>query len=340
MIRVAEWDGPRTEWDAFVSCAGDGTIMHLYAWRDIVSRAYGLRTFPLAAFDGDALVGVLPLALVKSPLIGASLVSMPFMDYGGACTNGHDKAERALVETAQEIAHAQRARLVLRYLRAPELDLPVSLDKITMFLELGTSEPELWKRLPAERRNRIKKGQRSGLTASVDGADALPNFYKVFAENMRDLGTPVHGLGFFNEVLAGLGPHARVIVVRLGGTPIGAGVMLIFKGMISMPWVSSLRAFFNRCPNQVLYWEVMRYGIAHGQSVFDLGRASRGSGTLEAKRQWGATPVQLYWHYHPETAPPPGDDVKRLSWAAALWRRLPLPVANALGPRLRRTLPN
>ena len=339
MISVSECANSML-WNRFVEEACDATIMHLWGWKPVIEQVYNHRTFYLAASEGDELRGVLPLALLKSPMLGSRLVSMPFMDYGGACTRGHQEAEHALVEAAQDLARAHGAGLVLRYLREPRLGLTRSLEKVTMFLDLGTSEEALWKRLPSERRNRIKKGQREGVTASIHGSDGLPEFYNVFAENMRDLGSPVHSTRFFREIFVHLGDRARIILVRLHGRTIGAGVMLIFNGMISIPWVSSLRVFFDKCPNQILYWEAMRFGVANHHRVLDFGRSSRDSGTFEAKRQWSAEPVQLYWHYYPENSGPPGEDVKRLAWAASLWRRLPLPIANAVGPWLRRAIPN
>lgn len=341
MIAVSEWRGSPVDWDGFVGDAADGTVMHRSAWSRILREAYGIKTFSLAAHEGDALRGVLPLAHVRGLVGGGSLVSMPFMDYGGACSNGHDKAAHALVEAALEISGRLGVPLVLRQVQESELELPCSKEKVTMLIDLGTSDSALWARLPSERRNRVKKGQRCGLTTSFHGPEALDDFYGVFAENMRDLGSPVHSRGFFRAVLAHLPDATRIVVVRDDGRPIGAGLMLLHGGMISMPWVSSLRRYFPRCPNQVLYWEVMRFGISEGFRTFDLGRSSWNSGTFEAKRQWGASPLQLHWHYAPADAPPPvGEETKRLAWAVQLWQRLPLPVANAIGPVVRRTIPN
>lgn len=338
-LRVVEWsDG--AAWDGFVGEAPDSTVMHLWGWKAIMERAYGHRTVFLAAVEGDTLLGVLPLTLMRSLALGRHLVSMPFMDYGGACTSGREKAEAALVEAAMEVADRERAVLSLRYLDRRELQLPCSLERVTMWLELGTSEDALWRRLPSERRNRIRKGQKHGLIASVHGPEALAPFFGVFAANMRDLGSPVHSRGFFREVLAQMGDHARIILVRLEDRPVGAGLMLLYRRMISIPWVSSLRAYFDKCPNQVLYWEAMRFGIANTYSLLDLGRSARDSGTYEAKRQWGAEPVQLHWCHYPPTAAPPEDGVRRLGWVARLWQRLPLAVANTIGPRLRGAIPN
>ena len=339
-VQVTEWGGAGEEWDAFVREAADGTVMHLHAWREILAEAYGHRSVLLAAERGSGLASLLPLALVESPFFGRSLVSMPFMDYGGVCAGGATDTERPLVERAAAIAAGLDAKLVLRYLREPALDLPCSHEKVTMWLELGTSEEALWKGLPSERRNRIRKARKGGLEASFPGDEEIDAFYEVFARNMRDLGSPVHSRGFFEAVLRHLPDSTQLLIVRDGGRPVGAGLMLLHAGMISIPWVSSLRAAFRKCPNQLLYWEAMRFGVANGFHTLDLGRSSRDSGTFEAKRQWGARPVQLYWHYHPENAAPPGEEVKRASWAVGVWRRLPLAVVNRVGPRLRRGIAN
>lgn len=339
-LDVAEWGGSAQAWDAFVEGAADGTVMHLHAWKDVLFETYGHPCFLLAAQDGDELRGVLPLALVRSPFFGRSLVSMPYMDYGGACLGRHAEAERPLVEAATALARQHRAKLVLRCLEQAHVDLPCSLDKVTMWMKLGQEEDALWRRLPSERRNRVRKAQRSGLQTVFPGSEGLGEFYAVFARNMRDLGSPVHSPRLFEAVLRHLGKAAQLLVVRDAGRPVAAGLMLLHGGMISMPWVSALRESSAKCPNQLLYWEVMRFGIANGFHTFDFGRSSRDSGTFETKRQWGAEPVQLHWHYAPPDAAPPGSEVQRASWAVDVWRRLPLGLVNRVGPWLRRGIAN
>jgi FemAB-related protein (PEP-CTERM system-associated) len=341
MIRVVDWSGAPETWDRFVLGASDSTIMHLHGWRAVMQAAYGHRTTYLAAMDADDVRGVLPLTLVRHPVLpGRALVSMPFMDYGGACVAGDEKAEALLVEAGREVARRHGATLALRYARRAALPLACSLDKVTMLLPLEPDEDRVWARLRSERRNRIRKGQKQGLTATVDGPEALDDFYAVFAENMRDLGSPVHSREFFRLVVAHLGEHVRILVVRSGSEAVGAAMMLLYQGVISIPWVSSRRRYFAQYPNQVLYWEAIRFGIAHGFRALDFGRSSVGSGTFEAKRQWGAEPAQLYWYYYPDTAAPAGRDLSRVSWMVPVWKRLPLPVANTLGPWLRRAIPN
>ena len=337
---VEEWTGPAEAWDGFVRGAADGTVMHLHAWRDVLADAYGHRSFLLAAHDHGRLCGVLPLTLIQSPFFGRSLVSMPYMDYGGACFGKDSAAEQPLVEAATELARRHRAKLVLRCMRASHVDLPCSLDKVTMWVELGRDEDSLWRRLPSERRNRIRKAQRHGLEAAFPGPEGVHEFYTVFARNMRDLGSPVHARRLFEAMLRRLDGAARLLLICDRGRAVGAGLMLLHGGMISIPWVSSLRDAFPKCPNQLLYWEAMRFGIANGFGILDFGRSSRNTGTFESKRQWGAEPIQLHWHYLPLEAGPPGEEVERAAWAVGLWRRLPLGLVNWLGPHLRRGIAN
>ena len=339
-IQVVDWSADGQAWDAYVSATPDGTVCHLYGWRQVIEHAYGHRTFYLAATTNGVICGVLPLVLLKSRLFGRHLVSMPFMDYGGVVTQEGTGVCNALVAAALKLAHAHRATLSLRCATDQGLDLPLWLEKLTMVLDLGKSEEALWNRLPSERRNRIRKGQKNGLDISFHGADALEAFYRIFAVNMRDLGSPVHSRGFFRHMFTHLSQYLRIILVHHQGHPIGAACCLFYKAVITIPgWISALRPFFSLCPNQVLHWELMRFGIANGYRLLDLGRSSKDTGTLEAKRQWHARPVQLYWYYSP-AVPPAGGEQARFSRQADFWRRLPLTIANTLGPVIRQRLPN
>jgi FemAB-related protein (PEP-CTERM system-associated) len=336
-LRIEDWhDG--TRWDAFVDGAADATIAHRWSWAGIIDRAYGHRTTHLAAVEGDALRGVLPLTLVRSRLFGSHLVSMPYLDYGGVCTDGDDVVAAALVAEAVTRADAAGVTLELRHTDDRAVGLPSSLEKVTMLLELEHEVDDQWKGLKSERRNRIRKGERAGLTAQDHGVEGLDAFYGVLARNMRDLGSPVHAKEFFRATIEALGDRARFLIVRSGDTPVGAALMLFEGDTVWIPYVSSLRAYFDLCPNQVLYWSAIKMAIDEGFRVLDFGRSSRDAGTFEAKRQWRAEPHQLYWNHHPASVET-GDDLRRFEWATRAWRRVPEPVARRLGPRIRGGLP-
>jgi FemAB-related protein (PEP-CTERM system-associated) len=338
-LRVVPWsDG--ASWDRFVTGAQDAMLSHLWGWKQVMEQAYGHRTSYLAAVEGDQVRGILPLVWVKSRTFGRHLVSMPFLDYGGLCAGRRPEIERVLLDHAVGLAEESRAVLQLRHVEDRAEGLPRSLDKVTMHLQLGTDEELLWKSLRTNKRRDVRKGGKLGLEAVIQGEEALADFYRVWSTNMRDLGSPAHSKRFFAEIMRSFPEQARFIIVRLGERPIGAGLILLDRETISVPWSSSLREFLSHRPNMTLYWEAMRYGIEHGYQTFDFGRSSPGSGTFQFKHEWGAQQVQLHWHYHPEASGPPDDSVTRHSWAVRVWKRLPVGVANAIGPRLRRVIPN
>ena len=329
------------EWDAFVEQSGEATGYHLWRWRRVMERAFGHRTLYLAARDGDAIVGVLPTVIMKSWLFGRSLVSLPFVNYGGVIAVNED-VRRALLDSAAAIASEEQVTHVeLRHLVRRFDDLPVKQHKVTMLLRLAANEADAWTALDRKVRNQIKKAQKSGLTVENGGSELLGDFYAVFAENMRDLGTPVYSRRFFEEVLAVFPATARVFVARLAGAPVAAAITYGFRETLEVPWASALRSSRPLCANTLLYWHVMLHAIAEGRSTFDFGRSTPGDGPFQFKRQWGAEPSPLSWEYRllkgdvPNVSP----TNPKFQMAIAMWKRLPVPVATWLGPSIVRSIP-
>jgi FemAB-related protein (PEP-CTERM system-associated) len=334
-IRVREWsDG--TRWDAFVRGAGDATVAHRWAWTQVVPAAYRHRVVPLAAERGGQIVGVLPLVAVRSRVFGNALVSMPYLDSGGLCTDDDQEAGLALLAEALRRAEDQRVRLELRHMGERDLDLPASRHKVTMAVDLSGGEDAVWSGAKSNRRGQVRKARRAGLVAEAAGTEGMPAFYTVLARNMRDLGSPVHRRRFFAAVSGELGEDATYVLVRSGSDVVAAGLLLFHGRCAVLPWSSSVREALRLGPNQLLYWEAARIAIARGCTVLDLGRSTPGSGTFEAKREWGARPVQLCWH-RAGAGPGSGEGelTERLSWATRVWQRLPLRVATVAGSALR-----
>lgn len=348
MLTIVRERHPDKSWDRFVEHHPAATVAHLSGWGRVVAAAYGHTPISVMAVEDGELIGVLPLVLMRSRLFGRRLASMPFLDYGGVLV-APDVAEpgaieEALVDEALAIARETSVdSLGLRQLHPVPLPRPTATDRVTMLLPLTTADA-MWKALPSERRNRVRKGEKSGITPSWCGAEALDDFYGVFAVNMRDLGSPVHSRAFFRLLLEELPDTARLLMVRdRDGRVVGAAICLFFRDTIMMSWVSSLREAFSLCPNFVLYWEVIRYGCDNGYRLFDLGRSFKNAGTYEFKRQWGAHPYTLPWIFidsAPGARPSVERDTSRFAALIRAWKRLPVPAANLLGPWIRGQVPN
>jgi serine/alanine adding enzyme len=157
--------------------------------------------------------------------------------------------------------------------------------------------------------------------------------------NMRDLGSPVHAKAFFRSMFRHFPDQTKFLMVRDGGIPVGGAVCCFFKDTMMVPWASSLRSAFSKCPNNLLYWEAIKYGCKHGLKRFDFGRSSKDSNTYRFKAQWGARPVQLYWVYYSQSSKPmpaPSLDTQNYSLIAEAWKKLPVPFTRLIGPQIRK----
>ncbi len=331
----------RVAWEAFVRSSPSATPFHSWGWRRVTGDAYGHRSHYLMAVQNQHVSGILPLVLVKGPFFGTSLVSMPFADSGGICTDDQ-QVRRHLVEAATQLGRRLNVDYVeFRHQTFQDLPLPSNTDKVTMVLTLPPNEEKLWHQLPSERRSRIRKAMKDKLTGELAGVEGLDAFYDVFAEHMRDLGSPVHSREFFHTLLTVFPETARLVLVRLGETVIAAGLCVLFKDTLLLPWHSSLNAYRRLHPNILLYWEAMRYGLAHGARELDFGRSTKDSGTFEFKRNWGAVPRQLHWQYvllNRREVPHLSADNPRYRALIAIWKKLPVFLSRKIGPVIRRSI--
>jgi FemAB-related protein (PEP-CTERM system-associated) len=339
-LRVEPFTGTRAEWDAFVAAQPGGTNFHRLGWLDVIGRAYGHRRHALVARDAaGAIAGVLPLVHVESPVFGRFLVSMPFVNYGGPLGSG--AAVRALADAARDAGRRRKAGLVeLRSAVPLPIDWPVSHRKVTVMLDLEADEATLFKRLDSKLRSQVRRPQKEGVTVEI-GPERLGHFYAVFAEHMRDLGTPVMPYRFFESALREFPDDTLVAVAYLDGAPIACGMGFRHGEEFEITWASALVAHKKIAANMLVYWELMRRCIALGVRRFNFGRTTPGSGTHKFKLQWGGYDVPLHWYQHSERgeAKTPSPDDSAYSWGPRLWKHLPISVANVLGPRIVKYIP-
>ena len=214
--------------------------------------------------------------------------------------------------------------------------------KITVHLPLPATVEELWERtFKAKLRSQIRRPGKEGMTAAR-GAGELGAFYDVFARNMRDLGTPVLPRAFFEHIRDAFGDRAIFSAVRTAdGHPAAAACSLEWRGEVEIVWASSVRAYNKFSPNMLLYADLIEESVRRGARIFNFGRCTPGGPTHKFKTQWGGEDIPLAWPYWSRagTVGTPSPDRPIFRAATAVWSRLPLAVANRLGPVLARQLP-
>lgn len=330
-------------WDAFVASHQDSSNYHRYGWRKVIEKSFGHRTMYLAATNGrNEICGVLPFVQMKSRLFGRFLVSLPFFNYGGMLVS-EEPAAMLLLDASKKILSGTGADYIeFRHFSRCDAVATTKQHKVTMILDLENSHEEQWDSLDVKVRNQVRKAGKNGLRHIIGGVDLLDGFYDVFCRNMRDLGTPVYGRAFFRNVLDEFPDTTRILSVMYEGKTIASALLTWFKDTLEVPWASSNRDFRQFCPNNLLYWEAIRFAIDRRARMFDFGRSTPGEGTFNFKKQWGARPVPLYWQYllrEGGTLPELNPMNPRFRLAIQAWQKLPLMVTNMLGPHIVRCIP-
>ncbi len=318
---------------------------HQQSWLGAICRGLKHKPFVLTHQTADGPVdGILPLAFIQGRLFGEFLVSLPYINTGGVWATT-DHAARELVSAACQLADELDVRfLELRH------EIPVAHqlltvnreDKVHMRLDLPSSEQELDKSFKSKLRSQLKKSQEHELSIQWGQHALLSKFYKVFAINMRDLGTPVFSRKLFEQVLNAFPENSEVCVVSQGTRAIAAGLLIHLPGeRTEVPSASSLRSYNWTGANMWMYRHMLGRAIERGSPIFDFGRSSEGSGTFKFKAQWGAKPYPAVWQYYvrkgkAEDLRPGNESNQKL---IRIWQKLPVALSRLIGPSIVRGIP-
>lgn len=333
----------RARWNGYVERHPRASVYHRWEWLEVFARAYGARAFPLLARREGRVTGVLPLVRVGPPGLRPKLVALPYFGHGGALADDDD-TWRSLVDAAGALrGQLGAAHVELRHAHAvPAADLPAREGKVLMHLDVSAGEDALLKAVGAKTRADIRRPEKEGMTAHVGGAELLGEFHAVYADVMRDLGSPSHARGLFEAAMDAMPDRTFVVVVRYEGGAVGGGFLAGMGDTLEIPCAGTRHGFARLRGNMLLYWTVIREAMRRGYTTFSFGRSSADSGTFTFKKNWGARPVPLPYHYllPPGEALPAGaGESSVLARVSDGWRRLPVGLTARVGPRLVRWLP-
>lgn len=334
-------DADEAAWDAFVLAQPQATFFHRAGWRRVIRQTYGHGTPFLLARGGGAIRGVLPLVHVRSRLFGDALVSTGFCVQGGILA-ADGMAATALAAAADAMGRERRVAYV--ELRGDEQELPGWRVKEGVYAgfrrALPAGEAENLQAIPRKKRADLRKALASRLTVETGVAPAL--FWPIYAESLRNLGTPVFPARLIAALQQEFGAAVEISLVRgADAQPLAALVSFYFKDQVLPYYGGALPAARPVHAYDLLYWSLMRRAVAQGARIFDFGRSKLGTGAYDYKRYWGFAPEPLRYRYRligAREVPNVNPLNPRYRLMVEAWRRLPLPVANRLGPWLARHL--
>ncbi len=341
VVRVRELeseDFPR--WDQFVADCSEATFFHQAGWKTVIEQAFGHRTsFFFAEVDGR-IEGVLPLAEVSSFLFGHTLVSLPFCVYGGIAA-ASERARRALDDAARACAEQLKVDHLEYRSRVPTHDNWVEKDLYVTFRK--ELDPDIERNLlaiPRKQRAMVRKGIKAGLKSEID--PGVERFFAAYSDSVHRLGTPVFSKRYFEILTQVFRSDCEVLTItREDGRLIASVLSFYFRDEVLPYYGGGTAEARDVAGNDFMYWEVMRRACERGVRVFDFGRSKRGTGSFDFKKNWGFEPQQLHYKYlliNGKYVPDHNPLNPKYQMFIKLWQRLPLRLANLLGPHIVKSL--
>jgi FemAB-related protein (PEP-CTERM system-associated) len=328
MIRLAT-PSDHAAIDAFIDAHPDATPFHTRAWIEAVAKGAGQKSHVLIA--GDPIRGVLPLNEIHSPLFGRALVSSGFAVGGGVLGEEAD----ALAEAAWALAQERSCSTV--ELRGGALPSGWDVDADTYLnfsRELAADNDAELLQIPRKQRAEVRKALENGLEITIGDAKT---HYAVYSESVRNLGTPVFPRSLFTAVLSAM--DADILSVCKGGAPLASVLSLYWRGTVMPYWGGGTAAARPTRANDMMYYALMNHARARGCTRFDFGRSKAGTGAAAFKHNWGFEGVPLsYAKRSTGKARSVNPLDPQYSRKVQLWQKLPLPIANMIGPMIARGL--
>jgi len=327
-------------WDEFVQASPSATFFHRAGWQDVIRRVFRHDTHFLYAEQDGEIRGVLPLGHVRSRLFGRSLASLPFAVYGGVVARD-EAAAHALETHAQQLARSLGVdHLELRHVERRHADWPLQDLYVTFRKPILPSEEENMLAIPRKQRAMVRKGIRNGLSATVDAG--VERFFRLYADNVHRHGTPAMSRRYFQTLKEVFGPDCEILTVSApDGRPLSSVLSFYFRDEVLPYYAGDDESARELAANDFKYWELMRRACARGIRVFDYGRSKAGTGSYAFKKNWGFEPTPLHYEYQlyrRDSVPQNNPANAKFGLMIAAWRRLPIGVANWLGPYIVRHL--
>ncbi len=325
-----------SKWETFVFSHPEGTFFHRAGWERVFASIFRLDTRYMLAERGGEIVGVLPLVLQRSFLFGTALLSLPFCVEGGPLAlDSEADAELTAAAIALQ-SQAGAPYLEFRSRKARRDGWTSRKDLYATFIRpISPDDKENLQAIPRKQRAVVRKTLEGKLTSEVN-AD-IGEVFDVYAESVRNLGTPVFPKRYFPFLQEVFGKDCDTVTIRENGVPVSA-VLNFYHGDTVLPYYGGGTSLARRNgANDFLYWEVMRYAAGRGYRRFDFGRSKAGTGAFAFKKNWGFEPSWLEYEYNflPGRSMPDKNPLNpKYALLIRAWKKLPLPVANFLGPFL------
>ena len=330
-------------WTEYIRKHPQATFYHEIGWKEVIERSFGHKTFYLMAMRQDNIAGVLPLVHLKSFLFGSIFCSMPFLTSAASAPMIPRLKESFWIAARELLKKSQADYLELRHRHKVCQDLPVKTHKVSMMIELDPDPEKLWNGFKTKHRTNIRRAEKIGLGHTLWRSRAVGRFFQYHIGRLARFGdTPLPEKLFTEPSVDQFSNNVEIFVVYFKDLPIATAFNGLFSDTVEGMWTYSLKEYSNLQTNYFLYWKMIEKACIDGYRHFHLGRSTNETGATFFKSKWNAVPQQLYWEYilnRRKDMPDLSVDNPRFQLAQNVWRRMPVPLTNFIGPWVARFIP-
>ncbi|MBL4603910.1 MAG: FemAB family PEP-CTERM system-associated protein [Emcibacteraceae bacterium] len=329
-------------WDKYVLEHSSSSVFHMSGWGRSVHKSMGHDVYYLYAQKDGEICGILPLTHIKSRLFGNSLVSVAFSVGGGPLFDNQEALDKLDNEAKRIADELGVSAMEYRQMKRCHENWPIKAETYSTFRkELSADNEENMLAIPRKQRAMVRKGIKFGLTYDID--DNVDRLFHLYSTSVRNLGTPVFPKSLFKALKNEFKEDCEILTVSApDGEAISSVMSFYFKNEIVPYYGGGGFSARSYAANDFMYWSVMEHAVsARGATLFDFGRSKNGTGAFSFKKNWGFEPTALEYEYYLRE----GDDIPEINplnpkyqLMIKTWRKLPLPVANFLGPFIAKSL--
>ena len=329
-------------WDAFVHACPDATFFHRAGWQRVIEQSFGQQTWFYYVEQDGQIQGVLPLCEIRSRLFGHALGAMQFCVYGGVAAL--TDAARVLLDDAADklarqlnVGHLEYRNLVAAHPGNPHWqtkDLYVTFRKT-----ISAIDDENMNAIPRKQRAMVRKGIKAGLVGEVD--DHVDRLFAAYASSVHRLGTPVFPKKYFALLKEVFGPDCEIRTIVHQGATVASVLSFYWRNEVVPYYGGGMPRARDVAGNDFMYWNLMQAAAARGCTLFDFGRSKLGTGAYDFKKNWGFTAQPLPYEYrlYGSSELPDNNPLNpKYQLFIKLWKKMPLALANVLGPHIVRNL--
>ena len=301
--------------NSFLEKCEDATIFHTIEWNEILAKSFPDNEFNfLVAKQNNDVVGLysyvtksifFKIKCLLSPFSGAETI------YGGPIAIDTEAIRKNEIMTFL-LKKSEKIKGIVKFNIQSfpafnshifqELNYGVRKGK-TYIVDLNTDEKNSWNNLRKKTRNGVRKAIKNGVTVEnidVNNKLAVDEYYKMIVSTFSHAGISLKPKEFYENVIKSLIRKnlAKFLMAVYENKFIAGAIFLNLKYTIYYWHNASYREFLYLAPNNVIQWELIKWGCKNGFNRYDLLYISpeKQPGIAKFKMGWGKGSIVNFYY--------------------------------------------